>query len=845
MRHLGSVVAVWLAAGPLAGCVGEKVIYVDREVPVESDDGLSPLLDTGTTDGPNQDADGDGYTTDDCDDTDPNVNPGTVETCNGIDDDCDGTVDDVGAPPTWYADADADGHGVMGADRFVGCDAPEGYSASADDCDDARADVYPGAPTTICEAGLDADCDGKIDHADADSDGALSCEDCDDTDGAVFPGAPEVCNGVDDDCDGTADGAAALDATAWYADADADGYGSAATEQQACAAPSGFVDNLDDCDDTAAAVHPGATEVCDGIDNDCDGSADGADATDAVQFWADADADGYGDASIDTWACVAPTGFVSTADDCDDADPTVSPGATEVCGGSDEDCDGLIDDADASVTGTIVFYADSDADGFGAAAVQASACVAPRGYVTADTDCDDTDGSVHPGATEVCDGADNDCDGRTDDPTSADAATWYVDSDGDGWGGATTSVACTVPSGHTGLVGDCDDSDASVSPSAADTWYDGVDSDCAGDDDYDADADGDPSDAWGGGDCDDTDPTIGSTATETWYDGVDADCAGDDDYDADADGDRSDGWGGTDCDDSSALVFGGASETWYDGIDADCDGRSDYDADHDGFDSDLWGGDDCDDADALLHPYAWEDVTDGLDNDCDGDTDLADLDAPIDLGLGDDDDGAVELTVTTGWSIPFCGTDYSSFFLNGNGLLTFDVATTEYYETPTGLTSTYAPAVAVFWDDFDLSDSADANAYGVVYSDAVGIYFRSAEEYFGSATNDFGVVLFDDGRIFWDFGDMPVYDGIVGWSCGGGLGFEVDWSAERAVGTEGLPTVGTGTEAAMWQQFTYSDPMDLGDSTLWSCVQAGDDTDGDGWSDACGDPDDSDASVTP
>ena len=824
-------------------CEGsEKVIYVDREVPAEGASDTADLSE-GDADGGAQDRDGDGYTTDDCDDDNPDVNPGTVETCNGIDDDCDGLVDDVGSPPVWYADGDGDGYGVASGERFVGCEPPDGFASEAGDCDDTRADVYPGAEL-VCEVGVDGDCDGRPDFVDSDSDGYLACQDCDDDDPAVRPGATEVCNGIDDDCDAVVD-TDAVDAVEYFADMDGDGWGDDETALIACAAPSGHIEVGGDCDDADSAVRPDAEEVCDGIDNDCDRIADEADAVDAQYFYADTDSDGYGDPGVIQQACAAPSGFVSDASDCDDTDATISPSGTEVCGGVDEDCDGLEDDDDPDVTGTATWHADTDGDSYGSSAVTTLACAAPAGFVADSTDCDDTTSSASPAATELCDDIDNNCDGTIDEDSAADARIWYLDADSDAWGVATTTAACDWPAGYAAVVGDCDDTDPAVYPSASETWYDGVDSDCSGGSDYDADADGFDSDGYGGTDCDDTTALAYPGAPETWYDGIDGDCAGDNDYDADADGFDSDAHGGSDCEDGDATAFPGATDAWYDGLDQDCDGRSDYDADYDGFDSDAYGGTDCDDSDELVHPYAWEDDSDGADNDCDGFTDSLDPDVPIDLGLGNDDDGMVDIALPTGFSFPFCGTDYTNFYLNGNGLLTFDTATSEFYESVVGLTSSYAPAIAVFWDDFDLSDSTDANAWGIVYSDAVGVYFRNTEEYFGVTTNDFGVVLFDDGRVMWDFGSMSVSDGMVGWSCGTGSGDAVDWSTERVGGNEGLPTVGTGTEDAMYEQFSYSDPMDLGESTLWSCASAGSDLDGDGWTDVCGDPDDSDATVTP
>jgi len=837
----------------LTGCGGKEIVYVQQDVDSIDNDGNSDDTgDAGGDDGGSgsevTDADSDGYDSrSDCDDNNPAINPGTVETCNGEDDDCDGTIDDVASPPTWYPDGDGDGWGVAEGDILRQCEAPESYAAKVGDCDDTRADVFPDAATDVCEPDIDADCDGVVDHQDADDDGFLSCEDCDDSAPEVFPGADEVCNDLDDDCDDTIDEPDALDAAQWYADADSDGFGDPAVSTLDCDAPSGFVADNTDCDDSNDTAFPGGTEVCDGADNNCDGTEDGPTSTDAVTWYADTDTDGFGDPAVSIVDCTAPTGFVADNTDCDDTDASSFPGGFEVCGGGDEDCDGFTDDADSSVTGTIDWYADADRDTYGDASTTTTACEGPTAWVADATDCDDTDSDINPGASEMCDDVDNNCDSTIDEDTAVDARSWYLDDDNDAYGVATTTQACDWPVGYAAIQGDCDDTDAAVNPGATDIWYDGTDSDCGGNSDYDADDDGYDSKAElsSGTDCEDSDDSISPGVTETWYDGVDSDCDGAGDYDADGDGYDSDDWGGGDCEDSVATAFPGGSETWYDGVDGDCDGRSDYDADLDGFDSDSYSGDDCDDTDAAIQPYAWEDDTDGVDNDCDSYIDTLDADTLRDLGLGDDDDGSVEVTISTGWSFPFCGTTYTEFNLNGNGLLSFDTATTDYSESKTGLTSTYAPAIALYWDDFDLGDNSDSTVWGQTHSDAVTIHFREAEEFFASTSNSFSLTLFDDGRLMWDFGSMAATDGLVGWGCGTGTGEEVDWSAEREVGTEGLPTVGIGTEDAMWQLFDWSDYNDLSDSTLWSCGTAGDDDDGDGYTDVCGDPDDTDSSVTP
>ncbi len=129
-------------------------------------------------------------------------------------------------------------------------------------------------------------------EVDLDGDGATADVDCDETNAKVHPGAPDVCNGLDDDCDGSADPDTG-DASTWYADRDDDGYGDPAATTTACAAPAGHVATAGDCDDGAASVHPGAVEVLDGRDDDCDGVVDedtvaGSHAVDIQPIW-DAD----------------------------------------------------------------------------------------------------------------------------------------------------------------------------------------------------------------------------------------------------------------------------------------------------------------------------------------------------------------------------------------------------------------------------------------------------------------------------------------------------------------------------------------------------------------------------
>jgi hypothetical protein len=179
-----------------------------------------------------------------------------------------------------------------------------------------------------------------------------------------------------------------------------------------CSVPAGHIDRGGDCDDGDPDVNPGAVEVCNGIDDNCDGDAD-LDAVDAFDTFYDGDGDGYG-AGIAFPSCSTGDGWVDNADDCDDACTDCHPGGVEVCDAldQDEDCDGLIDDDDPDVGGAGTWYADDDGDGRGDDTRARVTCDPPLGWVATAGDCNDADALAYTGAPETCeDGSDNDCSG--------------------------------------------------------------------------------------------------------------------------------------------------------------------------------------------------------------------------------------------------------------------------------------------------------------------------------------------------------------------------------------------------------------------------------------------------
>jgi len=438
---------------------------------------------------------GDKYTTKvsgDCDDNDGSVNPGASEACNSKDDDCDDVTDEEDATgcETWYFDDDGDTYGVSGLSRCL-CGADGKYAAEqGGDCNDSDDAVHPGALETCNEK--DDDCDGATDSEDAagcvtfyrdgDSDnygvtGDTKClcaasglytagvgGDCVDDAPEVHPSAPEVCgNSIDDDCDALTDEPGCSGCITFYMDNDQDSWGVAGDSQCLSQATGKYTAlNTGDCNDNDANIHPQATESCNGWDDDCDDATDEEGASGCSWYFHDGDDDGWGITGDKKCLCSTAGLYTATkSGDCDDTSSAIHPTAIESCNGWDDDCNGTADDEGAS--GCVQFHYDYDQDGYGIDDIKCY-CEATGKYSAAGGgDCDDASNQIFPGANEVCNNLDDDCDGAVDEEGATGCMQYYRDYDGDGEGSTQWKCLCK-PSGDYDVTNskDCCDSDSLV-----------------------------------------------------------------------------------------------------------------------------------------------------------------------------------------------------------------------------------------------------------------------------------------------------------------------------------------------------------------------------------------------
>jgi hypothetical protein len=310
---------------------------------------------------------------------------------------------------TFYADADGDGFGNA-TTSIVNCVPPVGYVTNNTDCNDADSTEFPGATWV-----LDNDNDGFGANG-------STLTSCTQPNGYISSLAPVDCNDAnanigaaityyqDADLDGFGNAAITQTAcsapvgyvtnntdcndanalvgganTTFYADTDNDTYGDATVSIIACVAPTGYVANNTDCDDANPATHPNAVEVCDGFDNNCNGSNDEGLTT--FTWYMDSDNDGLGNPAVTAQNCLQPSGYVGNDNDCDDADADPNAGET-------------------------LYYADVDNDTYGDPFDAISTCTPPSGYVANNEDCDDTNPAINPNATDnTGNGIDENCDG--------------------------------------------------------------------------------------------------------------------------------------------------------------------------------------------------------------------------------------------------------------------------------------------------------------------------------------------------------------------------------------------------------------------------------------------------
>ncbi len=427
---------------------------------------------------------GAGFTLDntDCDDSNALISPSAAEVCNELDDDCDIEVDEF-VTTTFYADVDGDGFGNA-TDAIEACEMPDGYVDNQEDCDDNLLTYQ------------DNDGDGMGTNV-PDACGSISNEDCDDSNGQVFLGAEEICeNGIDEDCDG---------------------------QDLACPIQ-GCMDTLA-CNynplaviDNESCTYPASSSIgCNGLCiEDTDG--DGICNPDEVVGCTHEEACNYNPLATDEDdpSCIYPeASYLNCDGTCiNDADSDGVCDEAEVVGCQDETAcnyNPLATDNATCEYASLTYYVDADGDGVGTDEPVLLCEVPTSGYADHPGDCHDNNASVYAGAVEICNDADDDCDGEIDEGV---LLTFYADTDADGFGDNNTSIqGCVAPEGYVNNDSDCDDTQITYT---------------------DLDGDGYGSEGWVAcgsyfnTDCDDSDSGINPIQSDVCGNGIDEDCSGSD-----------------------------------------------------------------------------------------------------------------------------------------------------------------------------------------------------------------------------------------------------------------------------------------------------------------------------
>lgn len=324
---------------------------------------------------------------------------------------------------TYYADSDNDGFGNLSVSQSS-CVVPTGYVTNSADCNDTNANIRPTAT--------------------------------------------EICNTIDDNCNGVIN--EGITFTTYYVDLDGDGFGNPNVSQSSCTPVAGYVISNTDCNDASSLIKPTAIEICNTVDDNCNGQIN--EGLVFINYYIDSDLDGFG-AGTALSSCVALGNSYSTNNlDCNNSNANIRPNAIEVCNSIDDNCNNLIDDGLTFVN----FYIDSDGDGFGAGTAT-NTCANPGvGYVANNTDCNNANAAIRPNAIEICNGVDDNCNTLIDDGLAL--INYYIDSDSDGFGAGTAINTCLNPgAGYVTNNSDCNNANSAIRPGVAEICN-GIDDNC-------------------------------------------------------------------------------------------------------------------------------------------------------------------------------------------------------------------------------------------------------------------------------------------------------------------------------------------------------------------------------